>query len=383
LIEKTINNKNKVVFFIDSFRIGGMHRQVYLIVKNLNRNRFEPIIISQSQHGGFKEQFLSLGCKSYDLGWKNRYSFFLILYRFIKVLLKEKPDNIFITQVPNFIYFLTASLFLPFKISQVGSFRAINFWLGNKGRLHLFIEIYLSRLFYKISDYVTTNSNALVSHYYSFIDIKIQKPIVRIYNGIDFEIRKFKSNKETLFNVVDDDLIVVMVARLDPMKDFDTLINAAHIVCSKEPRIKFFLLGDGELRDMIKERINQLDLRNSFFLLGEVSDSTEYLRHADISVLSTKGEGLSNTILESMFLGIPCIATAVGGNIELLENGRGILVQESNAPMLSEEILVLAKNKKLRLSLSQTAKLYLIANFGIEAMVNSYEEIFLKSRQEI
>ena len=98
-----MSSRIKVVFFIDSFRIGGMHRQVYLIVKNLNITKFEPIIISQSQYGGFKDEFLNLGFKTYNLGWKSRYSFFLILYRFIKILRSEKPENIFITQVPNFI----------------------------------------------------------------------------------------------------------------------------------------------------------------------------------------------------------------------------------------------------------------------------------------
>jgi glycosyltransferase involved in cell wall biosynthesis len=257
----------------------------------------------------------------------------------------------------------------------------MNFWLGNKGRLYLFFELYFVKFFYLTCDYVTTNSNALVSHYYSLINVTIEKPLLRVYNGIDFKIKKFKSLKKDLFDVVDGEIIVVMVARFDPMKDFDTFLKAARIVCNEVSIIKFYLLGDGELKGMIEEKILQLYLQNRIFLLGEVTDVSEYLRYADISVLSSKGEGLSNTILESMFLGIPCIATAVGGNVELLENERGILVQKRNEQMLSEAIITLSKNEELRLRLSQNAQSYLIKNFSISAMVNSYEKIFSNARR--
>ena len=371
-----MSSRIKVVFFIDSFRVGGMHRQVYLIIKNLNISKFEPIIISQSQYGGFKDEFLNLGCKTYDLGWKSRYSFFLILFRFIKILRSEKPENIFITQVPNFIYFLLAKFFLSFQIKLIGSFRALNFWIGYKGKIYAFIEVYIAKVFYNSCDYITANSKALVNYYNSVLDVKIDKPILCVYNGIDFEINDFKSTKSELFGIYKDDFIVIMAARLDPMKDFDTFIKAAYIVCTKNTKIKFYLLGDGILMDSLKNTINNMGLQDSIFLLGEVSNASEYIRFANISVLSTFGEGLSNTILESMFLGIPCIATKVGGNIELLNDKRGILVNERDEFTLADAILLLFKENTLRKILSQNAKIYLTNNFAIAPMVNEYEILF-------
>jgi glycosyltransferase involved in cell wall biosynthesis len=374
-----MKKKIKVFFFIDSFRVGGMHRQVYLIIKNLNREVFEPIIISQSQHGGFKSEFLNLGCKSYDLGWKSRYSFFLILFRFIKILRREKPENIFITQVPNFIYFLIAKHFLSSQIKLIGSFRAMNFWIGYKGKFLSYIEFYIARYFYFSCDYITANSKALVEYYSSFINVKINKPILCIYNGIDFELNNSQSTKSDLFGVDSNDFIVIMAARLDPMKDFETFLKAAKRVSSIVLRIKFFLLGDGVLMESLKRKINYLGLQDTVFLLGEVRNASEYLRMANISVLSTFGEGLSNTLLESMFLGTPCIATKVGGNIELLSNNRGILVNENDEYSLANAVLLLFNEKEMRDTISQNAHYFLTENFAIEPMVKQYEVLFLNS----
>lgn len=366
----------KIIFFIDSFRVGGMHKQVYLLIKNLDLDRFEPIIVTQSQFGGQRENFLKLKCKKYDLGWKSRLSFLIILIRFIRILRNEQPNKIFITQVPNFIYFQIARIFIPFKITLIGSFRAMNFWLGHKGRIFLFFETIMAKYFYKCCDFVTANSTALIHHYSAFIKKEKSKPITLVYNGIDFINKEFKSTKSELFKVLDSDIIVVMLARLDSMKDFDTLLKAAKIVCKQNSGIKFFLIGDGELKESIKKQIIDLELSDKLFLIGEVIEPSEYLRFADISVLSTKGEGLSNTLLESMNIGVPCIATSVGGNIELLEDERGVLVDIQDELALSNAILELAKNPSLRTKLKNISKSFLVKNFSISNMVNKYENLF-------
>jgi glycosyltransferase involved in cell wall biosynthesis len=366
----------KIIFFIDSFRVGGMHKQVYLLINNLDLDRFEPIIVTQSQSGGQREQFLNLKCEKYDLGWKSRLSFFNILIKFIKVLRNEKPDIIFITQLPNFIYFQIARIFISLKITLIGSFRAMNFWLGHKGFIYLFFENIMVKYFYRCCDFVTANSSALINHYYSIVKIHKLKPISLIYNGIDFNNKDYKSTKSELFNILDSDIIIIMLARLDSMKDFDTLLKAAQIVCKQNTSIKFFLIGDGELKESIKNQIIELELSYNLFLTGEVIEPSEYLRFADISVLSTKGEGLSNTLLESMNIGIPCIATSIGGNIELLEDGRGILVDKKDELALSNAIIELANNDVLRTKLKSISKSYLEKNFSISNMVKKYQKLF-------
>lgn len=372
-----MNNKKKVLFFIDSFRVGGMHKQVYLLVKNLDLDKFEPIMVTQSQLGGQREQFISLRCRKYDLGWKSRSSFLRILVRFIRILRNERPDIIFITQVPNFIYFQIAKNFIPFKITLVGSFRAMNFWLGHKGRFYLFIENYFAKYFYKSCAFVTANSQALINHYHSILQKDYYKPITLVYNGIDFVKNEYQSTKSELFMVPEHYLIVVMLARLDSMKDFDTFLKAAQIICKNISNIKFFLIGDGELRESIQNQITELKLNHDVFLIGEVVEPSEYLRFADISVLSTKGEGLSNSLLESMNIGVPCIATSVGGNIELLEGSRGLLVDKNDEIALSNAIQVLANNPLYRAKLARSSKSYIQQNFSINNMVRNYEAIFL------
>jgi glycosyltransferase involved in cell wall biosynthesis len=375
-----MNRKVKVFFFIDSFRIGGMHRQVYYLVKNLNRDRFIPVLVTQSQYGGLREDFLALDLKTYDLGWQGRMSFLKILYRFINVLRDEKPDVIFLTQLPNFIYFLLARLFYFERLFLVGSFRALNFWIGNKGRIHLFVERLFVKLYYGACNFITANSKALTIHYESLLEIRSVKPIELVYNGLTLDFVNAGLVRRDLFNARTEDVVVVMVARLDPMKDFDTLLHAAKRLVEFSDNIKVYLIGDGELRELICSKINFLGLQETVFLLGELTNPYPYLMSADISILSTKGEGLSNTLLESMFLGIPCIASSVGGNIELLENGRGVLVRPGDVQELFRSILALSSNYELRQTLSMEAKKYVVQNFSIGSMVRAYEEIFSRVR---
>jgi len=352
-----------------------MHKQIYLILKNLDRSCFEPIVISQSQYGGYRQLFLNLNCKSYSLGWKNRFSFLFILSRFIKILHAEKPDIIFITQVPNFIYFRLARFFLPFKIIQIGSFRAMNFWLGHKSKFYSIIERFLVRYFYETSDYLTANSKALVEFYSNQI-LNYSKNIRLIYNGIDFnfDIEQIMKEKDDLLN--ENNPIVVSVARFDSMKDFDTLLRAASIVISKRNDVKFLLVGDGELKTSILEQIESLNLKNNVFVIGEVANVYGYVNLANVFVLSTTGEGLSNAVLEAMLMAKPVIATSVGGNTELLENMRGVLVSPRNPIELASRIINIINDKGKGEEIGKNAQKYVIDNFSIDRMVNSYEQLF-------
>lgn len=367
----------KIIFFIDSFRVGGMHRQVYLILNSLDTERFEPILVSQSQEGGFKELFLSLGCKIYTLKWVNRFSFISVLIRLIKILRIEKVDYIFITQLPNFIYYVIGSFFLSTNPKLIGSFRALNFWLGNKSKWHLFVETFFVKFFYKKCHLITANSKALVNHYNKIINVSISKPILCIYNGIDFCFNAIKFSRQLFYNACENDTLIIMAARFDLIKDFETFLNAAYLVSKKIDTVKFYLIGDGDLKGFIENKILDLDLSDKVFLIGEVSNPSDYIRNADISVLSTFGEGLSNTLLESMLLKVPCIATSVGGNVELLSEERGLLVPCKDSVALSLSIIRLISNKQLRETYINNSYSYVTNTFDVNRMVKSYESFIL------
>jgi glycosyltransferase involved in cell wall biosynthesis len=251
----------------------------------------------------------------------------------------------------------------------------MNFWLGHKSKFYSIIERFLVRYFYETSDYLTANSKALVEFYSNQI-LNYSKNIRLIYNGIDFnfDIEQIMKEKDDLLN--ENNPIVVSVARFDSMKDFDTLLRAASIVISKRNDVKFLLVGDGELKTSILEQIESLNLKNNVFVIGEVANVYGYVNLANVFVLSTTGEGLSNAVLEAMLMAKPVIATSVGGNTELLENMRGVLVSPRNPIELASRIINIINDKGKGEEIGKNAQKYVIDNFSIDRMVNSYEQLF-------
>lgn len=385
-----LNNRIKIFFFLDSFRIGGMHRQMLYLVKHLNKEIFEPIVCTQSQLGGLGEEFKNTGCKLIDLKWKGRGSI-LILFRLIKSLRREKPDIIYITQAPNLIYYLLARFFLSRSIIQVGSFRALNFWQAHKNEKYRYIDNLLSKLLYSTSKKIVVNAEALKTQYAKFIKIDKDKDLEIIYNGSDFNFQVSKSyeimRKELKLEL--SDVVIVMIARLDPSKDFTTLLLAAKIVVRQNNRVKFFIVGEGELRVDIEGLILQLDLINNVFLLGERKDIYNFINCSDISVLSTNGEGFSNSILESMALSKPVVATDVGGNRELLGDTKkyGLLIPPKSPNLFAEGIIYYLENDEIRKVVGLAAKDRIQELCSIDNYIGSYEKFFknivLNSTKEI
>lgn len=374
--------KIKVFIFIDSYRIGGMHRQILYLVDGIDKNKFEPIVCVSTDTGGLKERFMNTGCKLISLGWKGRYDIGMA-FRLSKILKEEIPDIVFITEAQNLVYFRIAKLFWRKNVVQIGSFRALSFWLGHdKKNLH-FIDNLFSNWLYKTSDYITTNSNALKDHYSNIVSLKKNKPIQTIYNGsnFDFEITKSKLEIRNELNIPLEDIVIIMVARLDPWKDFDTLLNAAKKVLINYNNVKFILVGDGALKDDLIQKIMKDDLIGKVILLGERKDVFNYLSAADISILSTNGEGFSNSILESMAFSKPVIATRVGGNIELIGDSEefGILVPSKSSDKLYDSISRLLNDEKKRLDIGVFGKRRINELCNIDKYINSYENLFISS----
>jgi len=372
----------KVFFFIDRFRIGGMHRQVLYLVRHLNKDVFEPIVCAQSHLGGLGEEFKDTGCKLIDLKWNGRGSL-AILYRLIESLYSESPDIIFITQAPNFIYYQLARIFWHKTVILIGSFRALTFWLGHKNKLYELLDIQLSKLLYIRSDHVVVNSIAMKDHYSQVLKLNSHKGLDIILNGSDFNFpisrKAFDIRGE--YNITLNEIIIVMIARLDPWKDFTTLLETAKIVIEKDKRAKFLIVGDGELRKSIEQLIIQMDLKEHVLLIGEKKDVFNFINLSDISVLSTNGEGFSNSILESMAFSKPIVATAVGGNVELIGETKkyGLLIPQKSPQMFAEAILYLMQNEIARKEIGSAANKRIQQLCSIKTYVSSYEELFSNS----
>jgi glycosyltransferase involved in cell wall biosynthesis len=284
--------KKNILLYIDSLMIGGMHKQTLYLAKYLNKSLFNVTVLTQnSDSGGLKEEFFNSGSKILDLGRdsspSNKKAFNpFIAFKLLKVLKNEDIDVIYLNAAPNLIYLLIARLFLKKSILQIGSFRALTFWKGNLGFKYQLLDDLFAQLLYSTSNYTVVNSLALKHNYSSKLKINKNKPLLVINNGCDFNFNITKTVSEIRSELClrDKDYFVLMAARLDPWKDFNTLLSAAKKIKSIDPNIKFFIMGDGFLKNEIELHIENFDLKDYVFLIGEKIDSINYINACDISI---------------------------------------------------------------------------------------------------
>ena len=378
--------KIKVLLYIDSFMVGGMHKQILYLAKYLNREKIDLIICTQnSSEGGLRNQFIKTGCKLIDLNRnstpKNKKPFnpFMSL-RLLKVLKDENPNIIFLTAASNLLYFRFSNFFYPGEISQIGSFRSLSFWKGHLSKYYRPLDNFLAKWLYSSSDYLIVNSENLKIHYKDIVKEKKTKPIKVIHNAYDFQISLTKDKKliKTELNVTDSNFIIVMIARLDPWKDFQTLLSVAEIVIKSYNSVVFYLIGDGQLKREINNEITKRELNDNVILTGEKKDIHNYINICNISVLSTHGEGSSNAIIESMACGKPIIATDVGGNSEIIgTDGKcGILIPPESPAEFSKAVTSLIRDDIKLKNMGKAAQKRIQNLCNMEKYISSYENLF-------
>lgn len=331
---------------------------VYLIEELKKQNHQLFICTHMSDGGGLRDLYYNLDVKIYNLSRKHKLDLGIV-NKLKSILITENVDIVVLFQPQNFIYFRMAQRSINKKIKQVGLLRAMGIWLGHQNRLYKIIDDIISKKLIQTSELVIANSNAIKRKYDK--QFKLRNDLIKVvHNSSDFTFNIKRSGGEIRkeLGISEDDTCVIMVARLDPWKDFDTLIKAAAKTFQRTSSIKYVICGGGPLESSLRTKIQNLSLEKNIFLVGEKKNVYDYINASDISVLVTKGEGFSNAIMESMALAKPVIATNVGGNPELLgENGlSGYLIKAKAYQDLAQIILDLHNNSELRNLIGAKAK---------------------------
>lgn len=359
--------------------IGGTHRQMLYLIARIDRAKFEPIVCTHlTSEGGLKEDFYSLNIKIYNLARKSKFDI-SIFGKLRRILIDENVSRIVIFEPQNLIYFRVARLFMKTKIKQIGLLRAMGFWLGHKYPSLEFLDKLLADWMIRTSDAVIANSES-VKKYHLHNSKKYIKKIQVIYNVSDFNfpINIDANAIRTSLGFSSKDFISIMIARLDPWKDFYTLLKAAMLVTKTSKKIKFIICGGGELFQEVLSFINTNGLAQTVFLLGEKKNVYEYLNAADIMIHTTFGEGFSNAILEGLALKKTVLASNVEANAEIIgkNNEYGYLIPQGDYKTLSNIILELQGNCELSTQVGLKGYERIKELSDLKKNVKLYENIF-------
>ncbi|QDT97300.1 glycosyltransferase [Gimesia aquarii] len=196
--------------------------------------------------------------------------------------------------------------------------------------------------------------------------------ITRIWNGIDVD--------RFVFTGPTDDLTAVTVSRLSPEKDLLTMLEAVRIVVNSIPTFQLHIVGDGPERTVLEQKTAALQLESNVQFLGERNDVPSLLSQSGFYVSSSLTEGISLTLLEAMSVGLPIVATSVGGNPEIVQQPEtGILVPSADATKLAEAVLQMCRQKECWQQMGQAARDRVEQHFNIQSMIKEYENLYLET----
>lgn len=290
----------KIFFLLPGLTFGGAERVIFTLCNELDRTRFEPILVLFSKEG-MPLDLLKPDVRVVDLKIKRiRYAVFSVL----NLIRKEKPDIVFggWGEVSAML-----SPIIPFFKKTKFVARETNVVSKHVSRK----EIRFFYRFYNHFDKIIAQSDDMQKDLIENLGVKPDK-IVKINNPVDVKfIENQMVSNDKLYS--DEFKNVVAIGNLSERKGFDLLLNVfSHL---KDKPIKLHILGDGRDREKLAEQKEKLGLRNVVFL-GVRKNPYPYLHQADLFVLSSRYEGFPNVLLEAGVCGTYALVNNCPGGID-------------------------------------------------------------------
>ncbi len=208
-----------------------------------------------------------------------------------------------------------------------------------------------------------------------------------VYNGVE-PIEKFSDEKileeKRRLGITENDFVFGIFARLEKVKGHRYFLKAARELKREGCKAKFLIVGDGSLRSELEDMARSFGVTENVIFTGYVKDTALLLNVADVNVISSDSEAMSLAILEAMSLGKPSIATAAGGNPELVKNDEnGLLVGVADSTSLAEAMMKMIKDKERYQIYAHNAEDLFCRKFQAETMVRNLEKFYEEALQNV
>ena len=357
----------KILFVTGSFGVGGKERQLTELIKKLSPNGYELHLLVKNHSGHYLDDIQSY-LKSFRSLEQRNFRIF-DFYTFTNCINAIEPDIVCSWAT------VTSHFSLLARYCSSHPFTLINCSIRN-APIKLSARLKFERAMYTLYSKVVANSYAGLKAYNQYG----KKGRFVLYNGLDFSRiptgSRLFARKQLGFDP--KQFIVVMVASLSRFKDHETLLKAAY-ECRNHVDIKFLIVGDGGRRDSLERMAQELGLLPTVTFLGQREDVELIFKAADISVLASTawyGEGISNSILESMACGTPVIATDSPGSREVIVNNEsGYIVTCGDYKSIADKIVELQYDPEAVKGISEKAKTCIKEKFSIDQLRRNFETI--------
>ncbi len=349
----------KVMYCIDAIDRGGTESQLAGLINRLDRREFAPRLCTLRPSSSLLSE---IDCPKLELDVRRLMSSSaLAKMQRLAALLREERVGIVQTFFQDSTVFGLAAARLATVPVRVVAFRDLGFWRTPSRE-------FLMRSVYPWATGFLANSLA-VRDQACAADRLAPERVRVIHNGIDSRMYPFVDHPE-------GEIAIGIVGNLNRrVKRADLFLRAAARLARRWPGVTFHLIGDGELRPEYEALAGSLGLSSRVRFAGRIADVPAYLRTLAVGVICSDSEGLSNALLEYMLSGCAVVATAVGGNVEVVRHGEtGLLVPPDDEVALAAALEIVVGNAELRSALARGARAAVEAQFSWTRCVEDHQE---------
>ncbi len=368
-----------IVHIIYRLGIGGLENGLINLINNMPQEAYRHAIVCLKDSTDFQQRLTRNDVAVYQINKKEGQDW-AAFFRVYKLLNQLKPAIVHTRNLGAIEYQLCAWL-AGVKCRVHGEHGWDTFDPDGSNRKYQWVRRFIKPFIHRFIPL----SKQLEDYLIHKIGVSPKK-ITRICNGVNNAIfYPLKGNKTILFECPlafsHRDIVIGTVGRMHGVKDQLTLVKAFIRVCQREPSLsqtlKLILIGEGPLKEQAVNLLAENHLLNCAWLPGERNDVAEIMRRIDLFVLPSQAEGISNTILEAMATALPVIATDVGGNPELVLDGKtGRLTPAGDPEAMAEKILDYLKHIEKMRQHAQQAFRRALTEFSLIAMVERYKAVY-------
>jgi glycosyltransferase involved in cell wall biosynthesis len=376
---KSERRKLRVLFLLPSLMRAGAETQVVNLLNSLDTSGFEPYLLTFGPELDLLDRLNRKRVRFYNYPRKSKFDL-TVIKSIADVIVNENIDILHCT--------LQISLFMGYMSKLFSSYGrslplvcAIHTTINESLKGEFFDRILFQYLLRNCNHVIFVSFNQ--AKYWTRKYSSLRKNSIVIHNGVDvsfFDRSKFINDSKKLkdkLSIPHEAAVISCLAGFRPEKAHDVLIQAFSGLMQDAYLI---LAGDGQTRGSIEKLVQELNLQRRVRFLGEVDDVRPVLAGCAVSILaSTAVEAFSMAMLESMSMGVPVVATDIGGLSEaIIPAETGYLVPPGNPEILSAALETILSDPIRRREMSNNCRRLVVSKFSQETMVKATENIFLQ-----
>jgi len=367
-----------IVHIVHRFDTGGMENGMVNLFNALPPDRFRHTVVALTDYSDFRRRITAQPVEFHALHRAPGHGFGWTV-RLWKLLRSLKPDLVHTRNL--------AALEAQFVAAAAGIRATVH---GEHGRdvFDLYGQNWKYNLLRRAAKPFVSNYIAVSQDLETWLRLAIRVPprkLHHIYNGVDSEKFHPREGARPAF-AHPDSIVFGSVGRMVAVKDYPTLTRAFIQLVRQQPeraaRARLVIAGEGPARKTCLDLLQAAGLAHLAWLPGARDDIADIMQVLDVFVLPSKNEGISNTILEALASGLPVIATAVGGNLELVEEGvNGMLVQPGDVGGMAQALLAYLDAPARIAEHGAHARQHAVQRFSIPVMAEAYATVYDQTLQ--